>query len=97
MPDGIGRGLRKLARWAGWRIGDHPEADIAGAHRVGLGTVGLDGGRTWTVAEFEPDHQAADPAAAIRRVLEGDRPTARHLAGTGVATPLSRLARGIRA
>ena len=56
----------------GWMIGDNPEADIAGARGVGLGTVWLSRGRTWPVADFEPDHQAADPAAAIRCVLEAE-------------------------
>jgi FMN phosphatase YigB (HAD superfamily) len=54
----------------GWMIGDHPEADIAGARAVGLGTVWLSRGRTWPLADLEPDHQAADPAAAIRWVLD---------------------------
>jgi FMN phosphatase YigB (HAD superfamily) len=53
-------------------IGDNPEADIAGARGVGLGTVWLSRGRTWPVADFEPDHQAADPAAAIRWVVEAE-------------------------
>ena len=56
----------------GWMIGDHPEADIAGARAVGLGTVWLGRGRAWPITAFEPDHQAADPAAAIRWVLESD-------------------------
>jgi putative hydrolase of the HAD superfamily len=54
----------------GWMIGDHPEADIAGARAVGLGTVWLSRGRTWPIADLEPDHQAVDPAAAIRWVLD---------------------------
>jgi FMN phosphatase YigB (HAD superfamily) len=54
----------------GWMIGDHPDADIAGARHVGLGTVWLSRGRTWNLRQFQPDHQAADPAEAIRWVLE---------------------------
>jgi putative hydrolase of the HAD superfamily len=56
----------------GWMIGDHAEADIAGARAVGLGTVWLSRGRTWPIADLEPDHQAVDPAAAIRWVLEAE-------------------------
>jgi FMN phosphatase YigB (HAD superfamily) len=56
----------------GWMIGDHAEADIAGARAVGLGTVWLSRGRTWPIADLEPDHQAVDSAAAIRWVLEAE-------------------------
>jgi putative hydrolase of the HAD superfamily len=59
----------------GGMIGDHPVADIAGARAVGLGTVWLSRGRTWPIPDFEPDHEATDPAEAIRWVLEAPPPT----------------------
>jgi len=55
---------------SGWMIGDNPHADIAGARSVGLRTMWLSRGRTWSVAGFRPDHQAPDPATAIRWVLD---------------------------
>jgi FMN phosphatase YigB (HAD superfamily) len=56
---------------SGWMIGDNPQADIAGARGAGLRTVWLSRGRTWPIADFEPDHYANDPAAAIQLVITG--------------------------
>lgn len=59
---------------SGWMIGDNPEADISGARGAGLRTVWLSRGRTWPIADFEPDHHAQDPAAAIQLVINGGPP-----------------------
>ena len=56
---------------SGWMIGDNPQADIAGARGAGLRTVWLSRGRTWPVADFQPDHQVEHPAAAIQLVING--------------------------
>jgi HAD superfamily hydrolase (TIGR01549 family) len=54
---------------SGWMIGDNPQADIAGARGAGLRTVWLSRGRIWPIADFQPDHQAEHPAAAIQLVI----------------------------
>lgn len=56
---------------SGWMIGDNPQADIGGARDAGLRTVWLGRGRTWPIADFQPDHHATDPAAAIQLVING--------------------------
>jgi FMN phosphatase YigB (HAD superfamily) len=56
-------------------IGDNPQADISGARGAGLRTVWLSRGRTWLIDDFEPDYQAADPAAAIQHVLNSEPAT----------------------
>jgi FMN phosphatase YigB (HAD superfamily) len=58
---------------SGWMVGDNPQADIAGGRDAGLRTVWLSRGRTWPIVEFEPDHQAANPAAAIQLVISDGR------------------------
>jgi FMN phosphatase YigB (HAD superfamily) len=60
---------------SGWMIGDNPQADIAGARSAGLRTVWLSRGRIWPIEDFEPDHQAADPAAAIKHVIRAEPAT----------------------
>jgi FMN phosphatase YigB (HAD superfamily) len=39
-----------------WMAGDNPEADIAGAARLGLQTIWLRRGRDWPLADVEPTH-----------------------------------------
>lgn len=60
---------------SGWMIGDDPLADIAGARGVGLRTIWVSRGRSWSLAGFEPDHQAHDPATGIRWLLDADLPS----------------------
>lgn len=60
---------------SGWMIGDNPQADIGGARDAGLRTVWLGRGRTWPIADFQPDHHATDPAAAIQLVINGGQAT----------------------
>lgn len=48
-----------------WVIGDSPQADIAGAHRLGLRSVWVTDGRAWTQDSYHPTHIAEDVAAAI--------------------------------
>lgn len=52
-----------------WVVGDSPQADIAGAHAVGVPSVPVANGRAWKEASYRPTHIAPDVAAAIRHVL----------------------------
>jgi putative hydrolase of the HAD superfamily len=38
----------------GWMVGDNPEADIGGAHAVGLKTIWIARGRAWDRSDFAP-------------------------------------------
>lgn len=38
----------------GWMVGDNPEADIGGAHAVGLNTIWIARGRIWDRSDFAP-------------------------------------------
>jgi putative hydrolase of the HAD superfamily len=55
-----------------WMIGDHPDADVRGAARVGLRTGWVDRGRRW-IGVDEPTVQAATATDVIRAVLSGRR------------------------
>jgi putative hydrolase of the HAD superfamily len=58
----------------GWVIGDSPQADIAGAHGLGLRSVWVSGGRPWPRdIPFRPTHVAEDAASAIRYVVSEAR------------------------
>lgn len=52
-----------------WVIGDSPEADIGGATAVGLPSVWLHRGRTWTDPRFAPTRTADGLIAAVAAVL----------------------------
>jgi putative hydrolase of the HAD superfamily len=52
-----------------WMIGDTAPVDIAGARGVGVRSVWVSGGRTWTEAGYRPDHVAEDVVAAIGHVI----------------------------
>ncbi|MER7460532.1 HAD family hydrolase [Micromonospora sp. NPDC126480] len=52
-----------------WVIGDGPEADIGGATAVGLPSVWLHRGRTWTDTRFAPTFTVDSTIAAIAAVL----------------------------
>ncbi|MEV0647067.1 HAD family hydrolase [Phytomonospora sp. NPDC050363] len=54
-----------------WVIGDRDDADIAGAHRLGLSSVWLHLGRQWTIGEFRPTLTAATVGEAVRSALAG--------------------------
>ncbi|MFJ8538062.1 HAD family hydrolase [Streptomyces sp. NPDC093591] len=56
-----------------WVIGDSPHADIAGADALGLRSVWVTDGRSWTQSSYEPTHTAHDVASAIDHAL-GTRP-----------------------
>ena len=51
-----------------WMIGDNPEADIGGAHALGLRTVWMHHGREWTEPAFAPTATAATLAEALERL-----------------------------
>lgn len=53
-----------------WVVGDSPQADIAGAHRLGLRSVWVSGGRPWPGMPFAPTRIAHDAATAITRILD---------------------------
>lgn len=52
-----------------WMIGDSPHADVQGATNVGVRSVWVSGGRSWTEAAHHPTHVAPDTASAIRHVV----------------------------
>ncbi len=52
-----------------WVVGDSPQADIGGAHHLGLRSVWVSGGRPWPGQPFRPTHVAHDAASAIDLVL----------------------------
>jgi putative hydrolase of the HAD superfamily len=47
-------------------IGDRDDADILGAHRLGLRSVWLHLGRDWAQTEYAPTHIADSVAEAIK-------------------------------
>ena len=54
-----------------WMVGDSPEADIGGATSVGLPSVWLHRGRTWSDDRFRPTRTADGLIAAVAAVLAG--------------------------
>ncbi|WFE52828.1 MULTISPECIES: HAD family hydrolase [unclassified Micromonospora] len=52
-----------------WVVGDSPEADIGGAAAVGLPSVWLHRGRTWSDVRFAPSHTVDGLIAAVATVL----------------------------
>ncbi|WP_018722904.1 HAD family hydrolase [Salinispora fenicalii] len=52
-----------------WVVGDGPEADIGGAAAVGLPSVWLHRGRTWTDGRFAPTYAVDGLIAAFAAVL----------------------------
>ncbi|WP_406071443.1 HAD family hydrolase [Micromonospora sp. NBC_01638] len=52
-----------------WVVGDSPEADIGGAAAVGLPSVWLHRGRTWSDVRFAPSHTADGLIAAVATIL----------------------------
>ena len=55
-----------------WVIGDSPEADISGAHSLGLRSVWLSRGRNWTETRYEPTRTATSLVTAIGTILGAD-------------------------
>jgi len=55
-----------------WMIGDRDDADILGAHRLGLRSVWLHLGRDWTPTEYKPTHAAETVAEALRLAANSD-------------------------
>ncbi|MDZ5444096.1 HAD-IA family hydrolase [Micromonospora sp. 4G57] len=54
-----------------WVVGDSPEADIGGAAAVGLPSVWLHRGRTWSDSRFAPTRTVDGLIAAVATVLAG--------------------------
>ncbi|MBB6033879.1 HAD family hydrolase [Phytomonospora endophytica] len=54
-----------------WVIGDRDDADIAGAHALGLSSVWLSLGRDWTITEFAPTATARTVAEAVGKAVAG--------------------------
>ncbi|GGC54829.1 HAD family hydrolase [Hoyosella rhizosphaerae] len=52
----------------GWMVGDHPLADIGGAHNMGLNSVWVSHGRAWFNHEFVPTLVASTAAVAISMI-----------------------------
>ncbi|TDC37237.1 HAD hydrolase-like protein, partial [Micromonospora sp. KC213] len=53
----------------GWVVGDSPEADIGGAAAVGLPSVWLHRGRSWSDTRFAPTRIVDSLIAAVSVVL----------------------------
>ena len=60
----------RLSLHGAWMVGDSPEADIAGAHNVGLPSVWLHRGRRWSERRFGPTRTADGPIAALAAVMD---------------------------
>jgi putative hydrolase of the HAD superfamily len=66
--DAVGAGLD-----GAWMIGDRDDADILGAHRLGLRSVWLHLGRAWAQTDYKPTHIADTVAEAIRHAAKSLR------------------------
>ena len=53
-----------------WVIGDSPDADIAGAAKLGLPSVWLHRGRRWAEPRYQPTASAKDVVAAVAIALD---------------------------
>ncbi len=62
-------GIVRTSLLDAWVIGDSAESDIAGAMALGLGSVWVSNGRTWSQDAYEPTEIAGDVATAIRRII----------------------------
>jgi putative hydrolase of the HAD superfamily len=56
-----------------WMIGDRDDADILGAHRLGLRSVWLHLGRDWAPTDYKPTASADSVAEAIRHAANSLR------------------------
>jgi putative hydrolase of the HAD superfamily len=54
---------------AGWMVGDSAPHDIAGGHGVGIPTVWLSRGRTWSEPGFRPELIASGAPDAVDQIL----------------------------
>lgn len=57
-----------------WMIGDSPEADIGGAATIGIPSVWIHRGRTWSERRFGPTRIAEGAIQAVAAVLAADPP-----------------------
>ncbi|MBO3732470.1 HAD family hydrolase [Glycomyces niveus] len=62
----VGASLDGASLNRAWMIGDRDDADILGAHRLGLRSVWLHLGRDWAQTEYAPTHIAGSVAEAIK-------------------------------
>jgi HAD superfamily hydrolase (TIGR01549 family) len=53
----------------GWMVGDNPVNDIRGGRSAGLRTIWIGNGRSWPLADPEPDHTVPHVRAAIDLLL----------------------------
>lgn len=56
-----------------WMIGDRDDADILGAHRLGLRSVWIHLGREWSQTDYQPTHTADSVAEAIKHAANPPR------------------------
>jgi putative hydrolase of the HAD superfamily len=56
----------------GWMTGDSVAADMAGGRRVGLRTIWIARGRTWTSTDPVPDSVVETVPQAVKLILESD-------------------------
>ncbi|WP_285551950.1 HAD family hydrolase [Actinoplanes regularis] len=62
-------GIGRISLRDAWVIGDSAEADIAGAVALGLNSVWVSNGRTWSQDAYQPTEITGDVATAIRRII----------------------------
>ena len=70
-------GIAGISLADAWAIGDSPHADIAGATTLGLHSVWVSNGQSWSQEAYRPTHVAGDVASAIHHVVRNGpgRPT----------------------
>lgn len=54
----------------GWMIGDNPEVDILGAAEVGLNTIWVKRGRTWSIRGVRPTPEVASVEEGLVWILD---------------------------
>lgn len=55
-----------------WIVGDRPEADIAGAVRIGARSVWITRGGEWTESSYRPTLTARTPSEAVAQILTAE-------------------------
>lgn len=53
----------------GWMVGDNPDTDLLGAHRLGLRTTWVSQNLDWPRTDFTPTHRVATFPEAVNRIL----------------------------
>jgi putative hydrolase of the HAD superfamily len=67
---GIAADRARMRLTGAWVVGESPEADIGGAHALGLPSVWLHRGRTWLDTRYAPTLTVDGPIAALAAVMD---------------------------